>query len=54
LTVASEIAQYLATLEKPESKDALARARAASHSLNLQTIKRAAETVSTAAKSSEQ
>lgn len=45
---ADDIAQYLGSLEAagPASKDALARARVAVHSMNLAAVKRAAETES--------
>jgi predicted CXXCH cytochrome family protein len=46
--VADTMAQYLSRLESagPESKDALARARVALHSMNFAKLKQAAETVS--------
>jgi predicted CXXCH cytochrome family protein len=43
--LAGEMAQYLDRLEASGSKDALARARVAVHTLNLEAMKKAAETV---------
>jgi predicted CXXCH cytochrome family protein len=41
--LANEMAQVLADLEKTASKEALSRAKAATHSLNVQNIRRAAQ-----------
>ncbi len=53
--VAEEMAQFLAGLEAagPDSKEALARARVAVHSVNMAALKRAAEPVSLAPKPDE-